>query len=472
MSLVDSSRFRIFIDGLPPDLIRVKRLEYRRSIRQVSGTWSVQYTAYPANKARAQGTAKDYPHSLRALGGAQIRIVWGAHSGDSYGDPFAKEKDPFVGPVNSTHKAPVKKPIGSEDKVLFSGFVDHCSRSNTEAGIIYTAHGRGRSGDFCDSQIGETTKFKNAGVDDVLQWLADQYGLHFLHKTDRLEKNLTFAVDPARTGFGVIEEYLRTSGRLLYETIYGNLFLCDAGESIAYDTIYEPIGMITSNSINVAKSFTLDCDFAALAHEYLVYAARKPGIKFHVSKNISNKKKILGPVSFGKYTDPSIRNTRTKVIKATTIMDDAQCQQRAKWEWDIAEGKSVSVSATLQGIVQTNGDPWRINQMVPVVSPEAFGDNKSSLMLTVGMSQVLDESGATTTLELAQPEAFNRLGLSERSKPSILQVRDLWVDVEGGLAQPKKGKRKPSAMSQHSTGTNIHPDESQGETDEEDNARE
>ena len=122
MSLVDSSRFRIFIDGLPPDLIRVKRLEYRRSIRQVSGTWSVQYTAYPANKARAQGTAKDYPHSLRALGGAQIRIVWGAHSGDSYGDPFAKEKNPFVGPVNSTNKVPVKKPIGSEDKVLFSGF--------------------------------------------------------------------------------------------------------------------------------------------------------------------------------------------------------------------------------------------------------------------------------------------------------------------------------------------------------------
>lgn len=418
---------KIEILGIDSDLIRIKSIAYSRSIRNVAGTWNATYTAAAVDKERSSDGKlhKRFPKSLRALAGCDVLIYEGGLT-------------------------------------FLTGFVDHVSRVNSDAGVQYVINGRSRTCDFCDSSIGEAIKFKNVDFPTALVELLLRYGkFNLAIKAQDFRKDLTFTTDPTQTGFKAIEDYLRATGVLFYETTSGNLVLSDAGEVTAFDAICEPIGIKPAKGWNVAKRFSVDVEFSGLANEYRIISMGKAG----------NHQKVGAVMAQGNYVDARIRDTKRIVVKAKTAIDGAEkidtarqtigsLTSQAEWMHAVAEGKAISVSCELAGWLQTNGDPWRLNQIVNVVSPDLFGTDEFGQLLIVAITQTWSEAGASTTLELGDPGAFRREELARRKKSSA--KANYIYDIALGLsAQPTGGKSSGTKFSEPTRrlGRVIDPDD-------------
>ena len=108
------------------------------------------------------------------------------------------------------------------------------------------------------------------------------------------------------------------------------------------------------------------------------------------------------------YVDEIILRYRPIVIFSERKCDTGQCIVRAEWEARNRAGQSRNLEYEIQGWVQSNGDIWPLNAMVPVTDSFLGIKNKSFLIASVSFS-IDREAGTITRLSLADPKIFDIL---------------------------------------------------------------
>lgn len=101
--------------------------------------------------------------------------------------------------------------------------------------------------------------------------------------------------------------------------------------------------------------------------------------------------------------DEAIKTYRPLIIIAECSVDIATARKRAQWEATVRAARAVSVTVTVQGWRQGNGDLWPVNALVSVDLPWL---RISGEMLITELTYSLDESGTRTEMTLRRKDAF------------------------------------------------------------------
>lgn len=105
--------------------------------------------------------------------------------------------------------------------------------------------------------------------------------------------------------------------------------------------------------------------------------------------------------------DNVITRYRPTVILPEEPIVEAEALKRARWEVSNRAGRSRTLSYTVVGWTQTNGDVWPLNGLVDV-KDRVFGINQKYLISRIDFT-IDSDSGTITTLTLVSPDTYNIL---------------------------------------------------------------
>lgn len=275
--------------------------------------------------------------------------------------------------------------LGDDRAVL--GYVDAAAPSFDANRHELKVDGRDRTGDLVDcSAVQDPGEWKDVPLDTLTAELAEPFGVPVTAAVEVGEPFRAFKLQPGETAWEAIERACRQRGLLATSDAAGGLVLTRRSTSRAGTKL------VQGGNIKSAE--------ASLSHEdrfsqYIVKGTQ-PGTD-HISG-------ASAAAVSGSATDAGIARYRPLVVMAETAVNQGAAQQRAEWEATVRAGRSATASITVQGWRQSGGALWAPNLLVTVRSPMLRVDGD---MLITGVRYELDQrSGATATLDLARPDAF------------------------------------------------------------------
>lgn len=190
-----------------------------------------------------------------------------------------------------------------------------------------------------------------------------------------------FVINEGDTIFGVLESHAKQRGLMIYTTGDGVL------------RIRKPevkgTGLTLTEGDNILAASAEDGDDEQFA-EYIVKAQKADDGKHQAEQ---------------RYTDPSVRKGRVRVITAEKPDDGAEIKNRAEWEAKLRQAKSVTAAVSVQGWESKAGKLWRLGDSLKLHSP-ALEFNHRAVVVNNITYAVDDNSGTTTELALVLPEVY------------------------------------------------------------------
>lgn len=206
----------------------------------------------------------------------------------------------------------------------------------------------------------------------------------------------------------LLEKIAKMQACLLVSDRTGGLLITRAGLSGAAD---DTLRMGQQGNI---KSINYERSFAALYSEITV-KGQQSGAQAEGNQVLTNGGQSVKPVAtvkraasqVGATVKGGVNRYRPLIIVAEDQADAARCQRRAQWEAGTREGKSLRITAVVQGWRQSTGAIWEINTLVKCVCPWVREDEQ---LLIVSAEFSIDRAGGTqTTLQLTRPSAYDVL---------------------------------------------------------------
>ncbi|HSZ92364.1 MAG TPA: hypothetical protein VK822_23645 [Acetobacteraceae bacterium] len=271
------------------------------------------------------------------------------------------------------------------DHILCVGWIDMMSPGYDGENHSIEISGRGRVCDLCDcSYVGPPWQWKNTNVADIITALADPFQITVVIDAD-LGAPMDFTIQQGEACYEAIDRICRLRQVLSYEQPDGSLLITRVSDAVC------PSKLVLGNSIWRASS-TLD-DRDRFSH-YIVKGQQK------ASDSTSPKQ---AAESIGTVTDPSMRRYRPKLMVQSANTDNGAALDRAKWEKQQRWGNARTAEITVAGLLQSNGEPWPINQLCDIEDAWLGLDRRLAITKTV---LFVGNEGIQTTLTLQPPEAL------------------------------------------------------------------
>lgn len=296
--------------------------------------------------------------------------------------------------------------LGSEP--VITGYVDQRSPSYSKSDVGVEVIGRDRVRNLidCSAYLG-SWEFKRISLLQLAQKLCAPFSIPV-----SVQAGLTFApvakyaITPGDTGFSVLEKACRLAGVLPVSDGRGGILLTRSGVDRCKTALVEG-----ENIIRGSARF----DFSQRFHRYVVLGQ-------HGASEESWGEAVTHVKA--EATDPGIVDTaRVLVVRPEGNTTPELAKRRAQWEAAVRAARSSTVTITVQGWTQGNGELWPVNKLVRVKSPRlgVYGE-----MLISGATYGLSVSGGTTTeLTLRRPKAF-------LPEPTVSNADDaLWKEING-----------------------------------------
>lgn len=290
------------------------------------------------------------------------------------------------------------------DDVVLTGYVDEANGSLDAANHELQVTGRDKTGDLVDcSAVHTPDQWNGQTLQAIAAILCKPFGITVKAETDCGAPFPTVKVQPGETAFAIIERLCRMRAVLPVSDGKGGLVLTAAGYGgRAYSALVEG-----GNILSISRNKNQQDRFS----QYVVkgqqsgLAAVGGGNVEVLSADGAVTSRAAAPAS-GKATDAGITRYRPLLIVSEGETSGHSPQTRALWEATVRAGRGLRVEVTVQGWRQGDGSLWRPNQFAHVKSPTL---GLEDTLLIVSCAYGCNESGTTTGLSLARPDAFAQL---------------------------------------------------------------
>jgi len=288
------------------------------------------------------------------------------------------------------------------DDTVITGVVDSASPRFDDSSHDVHVGGRDNTGQMVDCSADHSPgEWANIKLNRLAGILAKPFGISVTTEADTGDAFQVFKLQPGETAFEALDRACRMRGVLPISDGVGGLILTKPGQSRCSTALVQ--------GKNV-KSASLQNSIIDRYRTYIVRGSQ-PGSDFLTPEQSAAVE--------GRATDAGATAGRTLILLSESAVDISSARKRAQWEATVRAARSVSVSVTVQGWRQGNGDLWPVNALVNVDLPWL---RVSGEMLISELTHTLDESGTQTTMTLRRPDAF----LPEPEKPADT---DPWAGV-------------------------------------------
>lgn len=295
---------------------------------------------------------------------------------------------------------------------VITGFVDKRAIAYGADNHSLTLTGRDRTGDLVDCHPFLTKwEFKGISVLNFVKQVAEAFQISVSLQPGLSDSVLPKApkklsVDPGDTAFAAIENACRLAALLPVSDGNGGLMLTRAGTERCKTSLTQGENILSASA---------DFDMTGRFRHYYVLGQHRGSDDFFGESAAAVQ---------GSAEDKNARATRTCVIRPEGNCTAEHAKIRAQWEAIHRAARGDSVSATVQGWQQSNGELWPINKLVGVHSP-ALGIDGDMLISQVTYNVAL-ERGTTTQFNLRRPDAF-------KTQPVIGAESGLWKEIARGV---------------------------------------
>ena len=270
-------------------------------------------------------------------------------------------------------------------QTVIDGYIDKVSIDVSDSAHGIAVSGRDKTGDLVDcAAVHSPAQWRNIKLLDLVKILAAPFGLEVILETVADTPLEVFKLEPAETAFAAIERACKLRGVLPVQA-RGALVLTHVGtERTATPLVYG--GNI--------KSATADFDFSDRFSTYTV-SGQRAGNDTDNGKAVAHVKEQVA--------DTGITRYRPFVKQADGQATAAVARRQAEWEKQVREARSATLSCTVAGWTQQNGQVWDIN-LLAAVEAAILGVTGDLLLSAIEYSY--DDSGEITKMELKRPDAY------------------------------------------------------------------
>lgn len=280
------------------------------------------------------------------------------------------------------------------DKIL-TGYVDvYAPEADAEHHEV-TIGARSKTEDVVDCSVdvdalsaanGGSWQIKSATIGQAAKMLCEPYGIKVVLPDDDPPLNVQYpiAVQPGMTVYHVIEELARMTQMLIWDNENGDLVISRVG---------------TKRADPLVEGTNLKVEAARLSGDQRYQSVKVFGTYYFADQN--------GPhISYeGTATDSQVPRKRLLMIPIDMPGPDGKwVTQRAQWEVARRLGRSRVVRAVVTGLRDSKGALWQPNTVSRVQMPTMKIPGEDMVVAQVTWSR--NQSGTTTTLMCAPPEAF------------------------------------------------------------------
>ncbi len=275
--------------------------------------------------------------------------------------------------------------IGAD--LVLTGHVYSTPVSYDANSVTRAIAGRSLTADLVDCAVtGSVTQWNKQSVQDIVQALAEPYGIKVLSEVAQTARLESHHSTPGETVFESIDKLLTLSRLFSTDDGEGHLVIVAPGSSgRAVDRLELGKNILTGSA---------QLDYSGVFSQYRVTGQRKREDKEPAS--------AAAQVEAFAFDDTPPRN-RLKHIHEQNQLTQTLAQSRADWERASRKGKALTRTYKIQGWRQSNGDLWRENMIVRIVD-HLIGDDRDMLISQIQYN--LGESGTTADLTVAPIEAF------------------------------------------------------------------
>jgi len=299
-------------------------------------------------------------------------------------------------------------------RTVITGYIDTVKPRFDQQTHGISISGRDKTADLVDcSAIYKSGQWSNKKIEQIAADLCAPFGIRVIVAADTGAALPVFAIQEGASVFEELERAARMRALLLVSDGLGNLLLTRAGTARA------PAGLTEGENILIGEGeFSWKDRFS----DYIVKGQSK-------GDDDSYGETVAHQVASVK--DAGITRYRPLIIMAEDQDGNATLRQRAEWERNVRRGRGTRATITVQGW-DVGGKLWTPNTLTRLRSPLLSADLD---VLIVSASYSLNDSGTLTTLQVANPHAFDMI---EGIKQTRLEkkIRKAQGD-ESGITQPE-----------------------------------
>lgn len=274
-----------------------------------------------------------------------------------------------------------------DGETVITGYVDMSRPSYSASSHTIEVQGRDRSADMIDcSAVHTPDEWRNIDLLKLANILAGPFKIAARADVSVGAPFSLVKLNQGETALEALLRYARQRKLLVMPDAKGGILLTRTGTRRA------AVDLVQGQNI-LEASGTLD--WSERFSEYTV----KGQSNFSIDTDGETEAHVLGKAS-----DPGVNRYRPLVIVGDSDTNTASAKDRATWEANTRLGKATAATITVQGWRQNGaGALWQPNMLVRVRSPWLRMDGE---MLIRQVTFKKDNSGTTTQLEVASPQAF------------------------------------------------------------------
>jgi len=280
--------------------------------------------------------------------------------------------------------------VGLSGTELINGYVDQINIGYDATSHNIQISGRDKTADLVDcSAVSEQNEWKKITVKSIVKRLCDQHSIEVVVDSsvaaDAAKVEASFKFNEGETVAEAIRRVCESKGILPITYGDGKLTLTRAGVTKASDTL------VFGENIKSGDLEQSDMD------RYSNYIAKAQGT------GNDNLTVVDFTQPIGNLEDNVIERYRPLVILSDKKVDNAGAKDLARWEARNRAGQSRALSYVVQGWLQSNDEPWKINRIVEV-NDSFLNLQKEFLISALNFS--LTESGSETMITLVHPNTY------------------------------------------------------------------
>jgi len=249
--------------------------------------------------------------------------------------------------------------------LVLTGYVGKLGATLDATQHLLTLHGRGCCQDLVDcNAVWPGGQVSNCTALSLAQTIAGAYGIGVSTQISFTDIIPQFNIGFDELAFDIIERVCRYEQCLAYEDATGNLVLAHVGTTRAASALVEGEG----GNIQAASSlFDMDS-------RYSLYKAQL--LSMATMSDAGNAGYLIAEIA-----DPGVYRTRIKNIIAETVggvLSVELAKQRIVWEMNRRNGRSHSITVTVDSWRDSAGTLWQPNTLVDVVCPSCHVDTTAA----------------------------------------------------------------------------------------------
>lgn len=269
--------------------------------------------------------------------------------------------------------------------IILDGWVDARQRSVDAAAHSLSVSGRDIVGDLIDcSAVVSPEMWRGQKLETIAQILAAPFGVRVVAEIDTGAPFPVFKLQPGESVFEAIERMCRQRAILALSDAAGQLALTRASKADSADALIY--------GVNILKAAVAESDEDRFA-SYTVKTQQMSVDGWTEAAHV-----------VASATDLGVARYRPLLMLAESGGGRAHAKARVEWEAAIRAGRSRTVTVTVQGWRQSNGDFWPVNRLARIVIP--IWDIDGVMLIREAVFSLSATDGTTTVLTLAHPDSF------------------------------------------------------------------